>query len=101
MVNHEIYLFSSEGARERFLKDPLGWCGLLTDPVSGERFRPSAASNRVEYEGRPYYFTSGATRAAFEKAPASFANPKRQMPGPAGAAPGGAAGPRPRAPALP
>jgi len=100
MVNHEIYFFSSEGARERFLKDPLRWCGLLTDPVSGERFQPSVASDRLDYSGRAYYFTSGATRAAFAKSPGTFANPKRQMPAPPARAPGDPAAAAPGAPAT-
>jgi YHS domain-containing protein len=79
-VNHEVYFFSSAGARRRFEKDPLRYCGLVTDPVSLERFRPTRASPRADHAGRPYFFASEATRSTFQGDPIAYANPKRKMP---------------------
>lgn len=79
-VNHEIYFFSDLEALEQFKKHPLRWCGMLTDPVTGARLHPSEASPRFDYKGRPYFFSTPATRAAFEADPEPLANPKRKMP---------------------
>ena len=78
-VNHETYFFSTPRARARFLADPLSWCGTLTDPVSGERFVPRAESPRLDHGGRPYFFASAGTRQIFERDPAAYADPKREM----------------------
>jgi len=72
-INYEIYFFSTDDARERFRNDPLRYCGWLTDPVSRARFRPTAASPRIKYKGRPYYFMSDSSRVTFQAAPDSFA----------------------------
>ncbi len=76
-VNHETYYFSSPAARARFVADPLRWCGRVTDPVSERRFRPTAASPRASWRGRPYYFGSAATRDRFLADPARYAEPER------------------------
>lgn len=85
-LNHEIFFFSSPEARAKFLAEPLRYCGLLTDPVSEARFRPTADSPRFDYKDRPYFFPSATARDSFEKDPKRFANAKRRMPD-AGAAP--------------
>jgi YHS domain-containing protein len=72
-VNHEIYFFSNEKAMKRFRKDPLKYCGLLTDVVTKTRFRPTKKSPKTEYMMRPYYFTSDSTLLAFKSMPDSFA----------------------------
>ncbi len=73
MINYEIYFFSDLDARKRFMKDPLWYCGVLTDPVDRARFRPTEKSPRTEYNGRRYFFSSDSTRAAFRAMPDSFA----------------------------
>ena len=78
-VNHEGYFFSSEEALALFIKDPLPYCGLLTDPVSQVRFQATKSSPRFEYKGRPYYFTTAASLATFKSAPEMYATPKRVM----------------------
>ena len=80
LVNHEVYFFSNDRARARFLEDPLPWCGLLTDPVSGQRFKPSGKSPKLVYEDRPYYFTSKKNLARFKADPEKYKNPVRKMP---------------------
>jgi YHS domain-containing protein len=93
-VNHEIYYFSTPAAKRKFLADPLRWCGMVTDPVSRERFRPREGSPRVDHGGRPYFFASDATSAAFAAEPARFAEPDGKMIGamPDSTMTGGAAG---------
>jgi YHS domain-containing protein len=76
MVNHEVYLFAETDARDRFRRDPLPACGTLTDPVTLVRFRPDASSPHLEWNGRPYWFASDSTRAAFGTMPDMYANPR-------------------------
>lgn len=73
-LNHEIFYFSGAEARSRFLKDPTRFCGLLTDPVSAKRFKPTPKSPRLEWDGRTYYFQTVATRATFRKEPGKYAD---------------------------
>jgi len=72
-VNWEIFFFRDRRALKRFEKDPLKSCGLLTDPVSGLRFRPTQASPRFDYGGRPYFFSADSTFTMFRAMPDSFA----------------------------
>lgn len=72
-LNHEIFYFSSREAFEKFRIDPLRYCGLLTDPVNHVRFQPRAASPKIVYGNRIYYFTSDSTRVRFQAYPDSFA----------------------------
>jgi len=83
-VNYETFFFADEADRRRFEADPTASCGVLTDPVSKERFRPGSDSPHGEFGGRPYYFFSEANKAAFEKTPEAFALPnydKIEIPG--------------------
>jgi YHS domain-containing protein len=72
-VNHEVYFFSDQAALARFRANPLRYCGTVTDPVNRRRFRPTWFSPRYDFLGRPYFFTSRATRATFKAYPDSFA----------------------------
>ena len=72
-INYELFYLSTRDALERFRKHPLQYCGWLTDPVSGARFRPTAASPRMMYNGRSYYFSTISSRMKFEARPDSFA----------------------------
>ena len=72
-VNYEVFMFSSAKARRTFDKDPLKYCGLLTDPVNQKRFQPTPRSPRVVFMERPYYFFSDSTFAVFHATPDSFA----------------------------
>jgi YHS domain-containing protein len=74
-VNYETFFFADEADKRRFDADPTGACGILTDPVSKERFRPGSASPRETYDGRVYYFFSETNRAAFMKEPGAYARP--------------------------
>ena len=72
-VGHDVFYFSGARERELFRKDPLRYCRRLTDPITLKRFAPSRTSPHLEWKGRPYYFATGATRAAFAATPDSFA----------------------------
>ena len=78
-MNWEIYFFSTTELRDQFAKDPLASCGRLTDPVTHERFQPTAASPREDFEGRPYFFSREASHAAFRADPAKYAKPMLAM----------------------
>jgi YHS domain-containing protein len=72
MLNQDIYFFSSMTAMKLFRKDPLRYCGTLTDPVSRDRFLPTKASPHVTFRGRDYYFAADSTLARFQEQPERF-----------------------------
>jgi YHS domain-containing protein len=72
-VNWEIFYFADRASLEEFRKHVTQYCGVLTDPVSGVRFRPTPASPMVRHAGHVYYFTSDATRVKFQAAPLDYA----------------------------
>ena len=73
-VNHEIFYFSSKAARDLFVKNPLRYCGLLTDPVSKQRFQPTAQSPKATYASRTYYFAADSSRTRFLGTPQKYAD---------------------------
>ena len=81
-VNHEVYFFSDSQAKRKFDEKPWKWCGVVTDPVSHERFRPERKSPRTDWMGRPYFFGSDSTRTVFlaDPAPYAFAKPMSALP---------------------
>lgn len=83
-VGYETYFFADEADKRRFEADPTGSCGILTDPVTKQRFRPGSDSPQTAYNGRTYYFFEAASLETFEKAPDAFAKPnydKIEIPG--------------------
>ena len=78
-VNYEAYFFGSAWTRERFRQDVVLYCGLLTDPVSRERFRPTDDSPRRRYEGVTYYFQSPENLAVFKNDPETYRTPGWKM----------------------
>jgi YHS domain-containing protein len=78
-VNHEIYFVADAVERAAFLEDPVRYCGVITDPVTGERFHPLPTSPRLDYEGRPYYFLSENHRTRFQADPVPYADPTGKM----------------------
>ena len=68
-VNGEVYRFGSERTMRRFMADPMLYCGLLRDPVTGRRFFPSVHSPNVYYVGGPYVFERDSTLQEFLKDP--------------------------------
>lgn len=78
-VNHELFFFSSASEKDEFLKQPERFCGILTDPVTRERFEPNELSPRLDHEGRPYFFLSEGSLSRFAATPDSFAVPSGRM----------------------
>jgi len=72
-VNGEIYRFARPATLARFRRDPVRWCGILRDPVSGVRFLPDRWSPRLAHDDGPYFFTSDSTRAVFAADPERYA----------------------------
>jgi YHS domain-containing protein len=72
-VNHEVYFFCDQRSLGRFKKNPLKWCGLVTDPVSRARFQPTKESPRWDYGDQPFFFTSLENMETFKATPDSFA----------------------------
>lgn len=71
-VNWELYFFSDTDAKARFDKDPLRYCGKLTDPVTGKRFQPRFWSPKIEERGRLYYFSSNKTKNQYLENPRAY-----------------------------
>lgn len=78
-MNYEAFYFADGNERARFLKDPVRWCGWITDPVTHRRFHPLKEAPREEHGGRIFYFASDSTRALFAAQPDSFAAPRSEM----------------------
>ena len=74
-VNYETFFFADEADRRRFDADPSASCGILTDPVTKERFRPGSDSPRGTFGGRTYFFLHETNKVAFEKNPEAVALP--------------------------
>ena len=64
---------------ERFLSDPVTYCGQLTDPISRMRFRPRPDSPRFTHAGVTYYFEDQQNRALFESDPETLRLPGWKM----------------------
>lgn len=71
-LNQDVYFFSSVSAMKLFRRDPLRYCGLLTDPVSRVRFHPSRQSPHVTFRGRDYYFAADSSLVRFQAEPERF-----------------------------
>jgi YHS domain-containing protein len=78
-VNFETFFFADQDGKKRFDADPARYAGLLVDPVNKVRFQPSARSPRLDYNNRPFFFSSDSTRAAFAATPDSFAVARGRM----------------------
>jgi YHS domain-containing protein len=74
-VNWETYYFSRDAARSAFLQAPHELAGLVTDPVSRKRFRPTADSPRRDRGDHPFYFESEETATAFDADPERYETP--------------------------
>jgi YHS domain-containing protein len=71
-VNGEVYRFATVATMERFMREPQLWCGLLRDPVTGNRFHPSTRSPERYFVGGPYFFETDSTAALFEADPMRY-----------------------------
>lgn len=78
-VNHEVYYFGSDEALQAFVAEPWKYTGRVTDPVTFERFAPTAASPHRSHGGRLFYFKAPETLAMFEADPATHGVPRPMM----------------------
>ena len=78
-LNYEAWFFADDAGRQRFLADPLANCGLLTDPVSKQRFRPRRDAPSAQAGGVTFYFENDAQRALFEADPERYRLPHWAM----------------------
>jgi YHS domain-containing protein len=65
-VNYEAYYFCDEASMAKFVGEPYRYTGKVTDPVTRERFVPTAGSPNRSYGGRLFYFISTETVATFD-----------------------------------
>jgi len=72
-INHDVYFFSDDKARKEFESDPFRYCGEVTDPVGGARFRPGRLSPQRRHKKRLYVFASSQNAAKFRANPARYA----------------------------
>ncbi len=79
IIGHEIFYFADADEKSRFDTDPSAYCGILTDPVSKARFRPTSSSPKYAYNGREYLFSSDSTQIMFAGMPDMYWLPSHQM----------------------
>ena len=73
-VNYEAYYFCDEASMGKFVAAPYKYTGKVTDPVTRERFEPTAESPHRSYGGRLFYFISAETATAFDGNQMKFGN---------------------------
>lgn len=78
-LNYETYFFADSAAREVFRASPVQFCGLLTDPVTKQRFRPQEDSPSYTHEKVLYLFESLDTYEAFVAMPGKYKLPGYKM----------------------
>ena len=78
-VNYETFFFANVPEREEFVRSTTRYCGLVTDPITAQRFVPNEQSPKFYFEGQPFYFLSKENREEFAAMPESLAVPKYRM----------------------
>jgi len=78
-VNYEIYYFADDDSKKRFDADPVRFAGVLTDPVTRERFRPSVDAPRRDRDGRTFFFASKSGAESFDAMPDMYVLPDYAM----------------------
>lgn len=78
-VNHEVYYVSDNDALRAFVAEPYRYTGKVTDPVSLERFQPSATSPIRSFGGRLFYFLSNETATKFDTDARMYGTPRPTM----------------------
>jgi len=73
-VNYEVYFFSDEPSMSKFIAEPYKFTGKVTDPVTRERFVPTADSPKRSYDSRLFYFASSQTVGTFDSDPMRYGN---------------------------
>ena len=78
-VNWETFFFSDSSAMNEFDSDPIKYCGILTDPISRQRFRAGVESPHSQFDGRNFYFWSDSSKQKFDMMPAMYSAPNLTM----------------------
>ena len=78
-VNYEVYYFSSAEALREFVSAPWKYTGRVTDPISTERFQPTAESPHRSFGGRLFFLQSTEHAAAFDSDPRTYGVPRPTM----------------------
>jgi YHS domain-containing protein len=78
-LNYETYFFSEPWMAAEFRADPLRTCGLLTDPVTKQRFHPARGAPRLEHEGVLYFFRTRSSYERFRRRPELYVLPGAWM----------------------
>jgi YHS domain-containing protein len=78
-VNYEVYYFGSDEALLAFVAEPWKYTGRVTDPVTRERFVPTADTPRRSFGGRLMYLMTEENAAMFDRDPATYATPHPTM----------------------
>lgn len=79
MIGFESFFFADSASLALFLADLTAHCGILTDPVTLERFRPDSESPRLEYNNRVYLFATAASHSRFAAMPDMYYLPNYAM----------------------
>lgn len=79
MLGFESFFFADSAAMLAFLSDIPRYCGVLTDPVTKDRFRPDENSPWLDYNGQTYLFASASSHSMFEAMPAMYYLPNYSM----------------------
>ena len=75
-VNWETYYLCDDAALATFKAAPWKYTGMVTDPVSRERFQPDGDSPTASHGDRAFYFQTAEHAETFAKAPAEYATPQ-------------------------
>jgi YHS domain-containing protein len=75
-VNYEAYYLSSSEALKAFGKEPWRYTGMVTDPVSKDRFQPGDKTVSSVTYGRLFYFSSNEHKKTFEALPNKYSTPE-------------------------
>lgn len=73
LVGKDWFFFSSAEAKKKFDANPLAYIKALSDPVTHVRFRPTAKSPKLAWNGTTFYFPDPASQALFAALPDSYA----------------------------
>jgi len=78
-INWETFYFSDSAAMKKFDSDVLKYCGILTDPITRQRFHPGHNSPQSLYGEKHFYFWSDSSKLKFDMMPATFNVPNLTM----------------------
>ena len=78
-IGYETFFFADSAGKASFKAGLPKSCGILTDPITKERFNPKGDSPSLTYNDRVYYFSTEANREKFNKMPDMYDLPYYDM----------------------